>query len=126
MILNHRFFVLKLLNRRVNFRRTIGLIGSSFLIILYMLIIAYGFYFALKSFNCFGKILALGLTVNFSLYLFINTAMVMGLLPVVGVPLPLVSYGGSALVVLMAGFGFIECVHINEEMEIGRLGSSID
>lgn len=103
-----------------------GLIGSSFLIILYMLIIAYGFYFALKGFNCFGKILALGLTVNFSLYLFINTAMVMGLLPVVGVPLPLVSYGGSALVVLMAGFGFIECVHINEEMEIGRLGSSID
>ena len=101
-----------------------GMIGAGVLLLLYMIIIFYGFQMALKSCNFFGKILALGLTVNFSLYVFINTAMVMGLLPVVGVPLPLVSYGGSAMMVLMAGFGFIECVHVNEEMVIGRLGSS--
>lgn len=100
-----------------------GLIGSSLLLILYMAIILLGFRMALKSSNFFGKILALGLIVNFSLYVFINTAMVMGLLPVVGVPLPLVSYGGSAMMVLMAGFGFIECVYVNQEMVIGRLGS---
>ena len=100
------------------------MVGAGVLLFLYMVIIFYGFRMALKSCNFFGKILALGLTVNFSLYVFINTAMVMGLLPVVGVPLPLVSYGGSAMMVLMAGFGFIECVHVNEEMVIGRLGSS--
>ena len=52
--------------------------------------------------------------------------MVMGLMPVVGIPLPLVSYGGSAMLVLMAGFGLIECVHVNEEMVIGRLGVDKD
>ncbi len=99
-----------------------GLVGSSVLLVLYMAIIILGLRMALKSSNFFGKILALGLVVNFSLYVFINTAMVMGLLPIVGVPLPLVSYGGSAMMVLMAGFGFIECVYVNQEMVIGRLG----
>lgn len=99
-----------------------GLVGSGFLLLLYMTIIFYGIRMSLKSCNFFGKLLGLGLTVNFSLYVFINIAMVMGLMPVVGIPLPLVSYGGSAMLVLMAGFGLIECVHVNEEMEIGRLG----
>lgn len=100
-----------------------GMVGCVVLVILYMIIILYGFKMALQSSNLFGKILALGLTVNFSLYVFINIPMVMGLLPVVGVPLPLISYGGSAMLVLMAGFGFIECVHVNQEMVIGRLGT---
>lgn len=100
-----------------------GLIGSALLLALYVAIIVIGFKMALKSCNFFGKILALGLIVNFSLYVFINISMVMGLLPVVGVPLPLVSYGGSAMLVLMAGFGFIENVYVNQEMVIGRLGS---
>jgi len=99
-----------------------GLVGAGFLLLLYMMIIFYGFRMSLKSCNFFGKILGLGLTVNFSLYVFINIAMVMGLMPVVGIPLPLVSYGGSAMLVLMAGFGLIECVRVNEEMVIGRLG----
>ena len=50
----------------------------------------------------------------------------MGLMPVVGIPLPLFSYGGSAMLVLMAGFGLIECVRVNEEMVIGRLGVDKD
>ena len=91
-----------------------------------MLIIIYGFVMSMRTNNFFGKLLGLGLTVNFAMYVFINIPMVMGLLPVVGIPLPLVSYGGSAMLMLMAGFGFIECVHINKEMEIGRLGVSND
>lgn len=103
-----------------------GLVGCSFLLLLYMIIILYGFHMSLKSANFFGKLLGLGLTVNFSMYVFINIAMVMGVMPVVGIPLPLVSYGGTAMLVLMAGFGFIECVHINEELEIGRRGANDD
>ena len=99
-----------------------GLVGCSFLLVLYMIIIAYGFHMSLKSANFFGKLLGLGLTVNFATYVFINISMVMGIMPVVGIPLPLVSYGGTAMLVLMAGFGFIECVHVNEELEIGRTG----
>ncbi len=103
-----------------------GLVGCTFLLGVYMLIIIYGFVMSMRTNNFFGKLLGLGLTVNFAMYVFINIPMVMGLLPVVGIPLPLVSYGGSAMLMLMAGFGFIECVHINKEMEIGRLGVSND
>ena len=103
-----------------------GLFGSLILYGLYMIIIFYGMTIALKCTNFFGKILALGLTVNFALYVFINMAMVMGLMPVVGVPLPLMSYGGTAMMTLFIGFGLIECVAINKEMVIGRLGSIDD
>ncbi len=103
-----------------------GLFGSLILYALYMIIIFYGVIIALKCTNFFGKILALGLTVNFALYVFINMGMVMGLMPVVGVPLPLMSYGGTAMLTLFIGFGLIECVAINKEMVIGRLGSIDD
>ena len=103
-----------------------GLFGSLILYGLYMIIIFYGVMIALKCSNFFGKILALGLTVNFALYVFINMGMVMGLMPVVGVPLPLMSYGGTAMMTLFIGFGLIECVAINKEMVIGRLGSIDD
>ncbi len=62
---------------------------------LYLLVFIYGFAIAFRSRSHFGRLLALGLTVNVFLYVFINTGMVMGLLPVVGVPLPLISYGGT-------------------------------
>jgi len=103
-----------------------GLFGSLILYALYMIIIFYGVMIALKCTNFFGKILALGLTVNFALYVFINMGMVMGLMPVVGVPLPLMSYGGTAMLTLFVGFGLIESVAINKEMVIGRLGSIDD
>ena len=76
--------------------------------------------------NYFGKILATGLGVNFALYVFINIGMVTGLLPVVGVPLPLVSYGGTAMLTLFFGFGLVQSVYINKEMVIGRNGSIDD
>ena len=103
-----------------------GLFGSLVLYALYMILLFYGIIIALKCTNFFGKILALGLTVNFALYVFINMGMVMGLMPVVGVPLPLMSYGGTAMLTLLVGFGLIECVAINKEMVIGRLGSIDD
>lgn len=103
-----------------------GLVGSLCLFGLYMLIIIYGFVIAFRCNNFFGKLLAMGLTINFALYVFINMGMVMGLMPVVGVPLPLVSYGGTAMLTLFFGFGLIQCVNINREMVIGRRGSIDD
>jgi rod shape determining protein RodA len=84
-----------------------GLIGGLTLLTLYVLIISYGYAIALRSRSQFSRLLALGLITMFSLYVFINVGMVMGLLPVVGVPLPFVSYGGTAMVTLMAGFGIL-------------------
>lgn len=103
-----------------------GLFGAFALFFLYAVIIAYGFVIALKCNNFFGKLLAMGLTINFSLYVFMNMSMVMGLMPVVGIPLPLMSYGGTAMMTLCISFGLIECVHINQEMVIGRRGSIDD
>jgi rod shape determining protein RodA len=103
-----------------------GFLGASALILLFLLIILYCFYIGLISNNYFGKILATGLGINFALYVFINIGMVTGLLPVVGVPLPLVSYGGTAMLTLFFGFGLVQSVYINKEMVIGRNGSIDD
>ncbi len=75
---------------------------------------------ALRSRNQFGRILALGLTVNLFLYVFINIAMVMGLIPVVGVPLPLISYGGTSMLTVMFGIGLIISVFIHRDARMGR------
>lgn len=103
-----------------------GLVGAFFLCFLYALIIGYGFVIAQRAASFFGKLLAIGLTINFALYVFINMSMVMGLMPVVGIPLPLISYGGTAMMTLFIGFGLIQCVDINREMVIGRRGSIDD
>ena len=75
---------------------------------------------ALQCRNQFGRLLAIGVAVNFFFYIFINVAMVMGLLPVVGVPLPLVSYGGTAMLSLMFAFGLMMSVYIHRNVEISR------
>ena len=103
-----------------------GFLGSTLLILLFLSVIIYCFYIGVISNNYFGKVLATGLGVNFALYVFINIGMVSGLLPVVGVPLPLVSYGGTAMMTLFFGFGLVEAVYINKEMVIGRNGSIDD
>ena len=87
-----------------------------------MLAIAYGFAIALRSRSQFGRLLGLGIAANFFLYAFINMAMVMGLIPVVGVPLPLISYGGTAMLTVLVGFGLIMSVYINRDLRIGRRG----
>ncbi|MGH7092507.1 MAG: rod shape-determining protein RodA [Stellaceae bacterium] len=101
-----------------------GLIGGLTLLALYAIVIAYGFAIALRSRNQFGRLLGLGLASNFFLYVFINTAMVIGLLPVVGVPLPLISYGGTAMVTVMLGFGLLMNVSIHRDVRISRQGES--
>jgi rod shape determining protein RodA len=101
-----------------------GLVGGLALLGLYTLCFVYGFAIALRSRSHFGRLLGLGLTVNFFLYVFINTAMVMGLIPVVGVPLPLISYGGTALLTVMFGFGLLMSIYIHRDVRIGRFGDS--
>ncbi len=97
-----------------------GLIGALFIIIINVLILAYSYSFAMKSTSYFGKLVAIGLTTNYFLYVFINIAMVLGLLPVVGIPLPLISYGGTVMLSVMASFGIILSVHINRNINIGK------
>jgi rod shape determining protein RodA len=101
-----------------------GLVGGLTLLALYVLVIVYAFAIALRSRSQFGRLLGLGIAVTFFLYAFINTAMVMGLIPVVGVPLPLISYGGSAMVTVMFGFGLVMNIGIHRDIRISPLGES--
>ena len=97
-----------------------GLLGAIVLLGLYMMVLAYGLNIALQSRNHFGRLVCMGVMTTFLLYILINTAMVMGLVPVVGVPLPLVSYGGTSMLALMFGFGLAMSVHIHRDIEIPR------
>ena len=103
-----------------------GMVGGVLLLGLYTLILVYGYAMSLRSRNQFGRLVGLGLTTTFFLYVFINIAMVMGLVPVVGVPLPLISYGGTAMLTLLFGFGLILSVHIHRDIHIGRRGAADD
>jgi rod shape determining protein RodA len=90
-----------------------GFVGGASLLLLYALIIIFCIVAALKHKDRFSALLTLGVAATFFLYFVINMAMVMGLAPVVGVPLPLVSYGGSAMLVLMFAFGLVQSAHIH-------------
>lgn len=87
-----------------------GMRGALLLLLLYMLIIARGIYISLMAQSVFGRLLAGSITLTFFVYVFVNIGMVSGLLPVVGVPLPLVSHGGTAVITLMAGFGILMAI----------------
>jgi rod shape determining protein RodA len=104
------------------FAEEFGMAGGLLLLGLYALVIAYGFGIGLRCRNQFGRLLALGVTANFFLYVFINTAMVMGLIPIVGVPLPLISYGGTAMLTLMFGFGLAIGVWIHRDLRFNHGG----
>jgi rod shape determining protein RodA len=97
-----------------------GYFGSLFLLGLYAAILFCCFAIALRARSVFARLLTLGAAFNFFLYAFINMAMVMGLLPVVGVPLPLVSYGGTAMFTLMIGFGFVQASAVHGHRDIGN------
>ncbi len=97
-----------------------GMIGGVLVIILNLLIIGYSYFFALRSASYFGKLMAVGLASSYFLYVVINISMVLGMLPVVGVPLPLISYGGTVIMSVMAGFGLILAVNINRFINIGK------
>ncbi len=93
-----------------------GLIGGLAVMGLLCLIILGGMVIALRSRNPFGGLVALGISCNFFLYVFVNIAMVMGVIPVGGVPLPLVSHGGSAMLTVMVGFGVLMSVHVHRDV----------
>ena len=98
-----------------------GLMGGLALLGLFALIMIYAGWIASRCRHSFGRLLAFGLMVNFSLYVFVNVAMVMGLIPVVGAPLPLVSYGGTAMLSILAGFGLIMSCHIHRDAKLPKM-----
>ena len=93
--------------RRAN---RVGFIGVLGLLFVYLLIIFRCLFIAVKAQDSYSRILSGGLVLTFFIYIFVNIGMVSGLLPVVGVPLPLVSYGGTSMVTLMAGFGILMAI----------------
>ena len=96
------------------FSEEFGLMGSVSLVLLNMMVLALGYVFAYRTRNYFAKLVIIGLNTNYFLYVFINIAMVMGLLPVVGVPLPLISYGGTVMFSILISFGIIMCMSDNQ------------
>jgi rod shape determining protein RodA len=97
-----------------------GLAGLLTLLALYGAILTSCFSIALQSRSHFGRLVATGIAMNFFLYIAINTSMSMGLIPVVGIPLPLVSYGGTALIAVLFGFGLVLSVQVHRAVEISR------
>ncbi len=94
-----------------------GFFGSVAVLGLLMCIVTMGYYTALSCSHVYGRLLALGIATNFFLYCFVNLSMVMGLIPVGGVPLPLISYGGSALTAVMLGFGVLMSIHVHRDVD---------
>lgn len=97
-----------------------GMVGGIVLLLLFGAVFIYCGWIALRCRHAFGRIMAYGLMVNFSLYVLINVSMVMGLIPVVGVPLPLISYGGTAMLSVLIGFGLIMSCHIYRDAKVPR------
>ena len=93
-----------------------GLLGVLTLVVLYMFVIGRGLYISVQAQDTFSRLLAGSISLTFMVYVFVNTAMVTGLVPVVGVPLPLVSFGGTSMVTLMAGFGILMSIHSNRKL----------
>ena len=108
------------------FAEEFGLVGSLALLGLYTLLIGYGFFISYRVRNQFGRLVCAGIISLLFFYAFINMAMVMGLVPVVGVPLPLVSYGGTSMLSLMIGFGFLMSANVHRDVQISRRGDFID
>lgn len=98
------------------FGEEFGLLGDLLLLLLFSMIIARGLVIAAQAQNTFCRLLAGSITLTFFTYVFVNIGMVSGILPVVGVPLPLISYGGTSLVTLMLGFGILMSIHTHKKL----------
>ncbi len=93
-----------------------GLLGVLTILTLYILIIGRGLYIASNASDLYGRLLAGSISLTFFVYVFVNTAMVIGLMPIVGIPLPLISYGGTSMVTLMIGFGMLMSINSNRKL----------
>jgi rod shape determining protein RodA len=99
-----------------------GFVGGVALMALLGLIVLGGMLIALRCRHQYGRLVAFGIATNFFLYLAVNIAMVMGAIPVGGVPLPLVSHGGSAMIMVMVGFGLLMSVYVHRDVAFGNEG----
>lgn len=93
-----------------------GLMGMSLLLTVYLFVIGRSLYIAVKAQDSFSRLVAGSISITFFVYVFVNMGMVSGLLPVVGVPLPMVSYGGTSLVTLLATFGILMSIHTHRKL----------
>ena len=93
-----------------------GLVGVALLLVIYLYIISRCLFISMQAQNSFERLLGGALTLTFFVYVFVNMGMVSGILPVVGVPLPLVSYGGTSMVTLMAGFGVLMSIQTHRRL----------
>lgn len=98
------------------FAEEFGLFGCLGLLVVYLFIIARGLYIAVQAQDTYSRLLAGSLVCTFFVYAFVNIGMVIGILPVVGVPLPLISYGGTSMVTLFAGFGMLMSIHAQKKI----------
>ncbi len=94
----------------------LGLLGVLSLLGLYIFVVGRGLYIATQARDSFSRLLAGSISLTFFVYVFVNTAMVTGLVPVVGIPLPLVSFGGTSMVTLLAGFGILMSIHSHRKL----------
>ncbi len=94
----------------------LGLLGVLSLLGLYLFVVGRGLYIAIQARDTYSRLLAGSISLTFFVYVFVNTAMVTGLVPVVGIPLPLVSFGGTSMVTLMAGFGILMSIHRHRKL----------
>jgi rod shape determining protein RodA len=97
-----------------------GLVGCVSMLVLYAATILIALRIASLSHSHFGRLSAAGVTATFAFYVLINGAMVMGLAPVVGVPMPLLSYGGTVMLTVMVGFGLVQSVRVHRYSEVTR------
>jgi rod shape determining protein RodA len=107
------------------FAEEFGLVGGVALMGLLCLIILGGIAMAIRCRHQYGRLVALGISMNFFMYVFVNLAMVMGAIPVGGVPLPLMSHGGSAMITVMIGFGVLMSVYVHRDVEFGQGANEI-
>ncbi len=94
----------------------LGLLGVLSLLGLYLFVVGRGLYIAIQAPDTYSRLLAGSISLTFFVYVFVNTAMVTGIIPVVGIPLPLVSFGGTSMVTLMAGFGILMSIHTHRKL----------
>lgn len=108
-----------------NFAEEFGFVGCTAMLILFAVVLGYGVQIAMSARSQFGRLVAMGVSLNFFYYIMINGLMVTGLIPVVGIPMPLISYGGTAMLAVMFGFGLLLCVHVHRMVEIPRHSTGI-
>jgi rod shape determining protein RodA len=102
-----------------------GFVGAVAMLVLFATVIFYGVQISMSARSQFARLLSMGITLNFFFYIMINGLMVMGLIPVVGIPMPLLSYGGTAMLTVMFGFGLLMSVHVHRQVEIPRHSGGI-